>query len=118
MRSLYKSHSGTFQMLAFALAVCVGFHLGFISTEQASLVGFIGITMNAAGARVIDPVLSEIAQGYRNAEAVGLNLFPVVPVAQRGGKIISFSKEDFALYDTQRAPGANTKRISGGWRVT
>lgn len=66
-------------------------------------------------ARVIDPVLSEIAQGYRNADMVGLALFPAVPVAQRGGKIISFNKEDFALYNTARAPGAATKRIQFGY---
>lgn len=66
-------------------------------------------------ARVIDPILSEVAQGYRNADMVGLNLFPYVPVMQRGGKIIAFGKEDFALYNTQRAPGANTKRIQFGY---
>jgi len=66
-------------------------------------------------ARVIDPVLSEIAQGYKNAAMVGLNLFPPVPVAQRGGSIISFSKEDFALYNTGRSPGAATKRVQFGY---
>lgn len=66
-------------------------------------------------ARVIDPILSEVAQGYKNSAMVGLNLFPSVPVAQRGGKIISFSKEDFALYNTVRAPGANTKRVQFGY---
>lgn len=69
----------------------------------------------ASQARVIDPILSEIAQGYQNADMVGLNLFPAVPVLQRGGKIISFSKEDFALYNTVRAPGANTKRVQFGY---
>lgn len=66
-------------------------------------------------ARVIDPVLSEIAQGYRNADMVGMALFPQVPVAQRGGKIVAFNKEDFALYNTARAPGANTKRVQFGY---
>lgn len=65
-------------------------------------------------ARVIDPVLTEVAHGYQNADMVGSALFPAVPVMQRGGKIISFGKEDFALYDTARAPGANTKRIQFG----
>jgi hypothetical protein len=69
----------------------------------------------ASQARVIDPILSEVAQGYKNAAMVGLNLFPAVPVMQRGGKIISFSKEDFALYNTVRAPGANTKRVQFGY---
>jgi hypothetical protein len=66
-------------------------------------------------ARVIDPILSEIAQGYKNSAMVGMNLFPSVPVMQRGGKIISFSKEDFALYNTIRAPGTNTKRVQFGY---
>ncbi len=68
-----------------------------------------------AQARVIDPILTEIAQGYQNAEMVGMTLFPYVPVMQRGGKIISFSKEDFALYNTARAPGANTRRVQFGY---
>jgi hypothetical protein len=68
-----------------------------------------------SAARVIDPILSEIAQGYRNADMVGLNLFPAVPVMQRGGKILSFGKEDFALYNTSRAPGSNTKRVQFGY---
>lgn len=68
-----------------------------------------------AQARVIDPILSEVAQGYQNSEMVGTALFPIVPVAQRGGKIISFGKEDFALYNTQRAPGSGTRRIQFGY---
>jgi len=66
-------------------------------------------------ARVIDPVLSEIAQGYRNAAMAGMALFPAVPVMQRGGKIIAFSAEDFRLYSTARAPGATTKRVQFGY---
>lgn len=62
-------------------------------------------------ARVVDPVLSSVAQGYKNADMVGLNLFPPVPVAQRGGKIVVFGKEDFELYATGRAPGSATKRV-------
>ena len=44
-----------------------------------------------------------------------MGLFPYVPVSQRGGKIITFGKEDFALYNTARAPGSNTKRIQYGY---
>lgn len=70
--------------------------------------------MTPGQARVIDPILSTVSQGYQNAEFVGNALFPVVPVDQRGGKIISFGKEDFQLYNTGRAPGANTKRVQFG----
>jgi len=66
-------------------------------------------------ARVIDPILTTVAQGYRNADMVGAALFPAVPVEQRGGKIVSFSREDFRLYATGRAPGANTKRVQYGY---
>src|SRR5574337_10363 len=69
----------------------------------------------ASQARVIDPILSEVALGYRNPAFVGGAIFPYVPVQQRGGKIISFNKDDFYLYSAQRAPGANTKRIQFGY---
>lgn len=70
--------------------------------------------MTPGQARVIDPILSTVAQGYKNAEFVGDALFPIVPVDQRGGKIISFGKEDFQLYNTGRAPGAKTGRVQFG----
>lgn len=65
--------------------------------------------------RVVDPVLTTVAQGYRNADMVGAALFPYVPVDQRGGKIITFGKEDFYLYSGARAPGAETKRVVFGY---
>jgi len=67
-------------------------------------------------ARVIDPILSSVAQGYRNADLIGSILFPYVPVGQRGGKIITFGKEDFMLYNTGRTPGANTRRVQYGYQ--
>jgi hypothetical protein len=71
--------------------------------------------MTPAQARVIDPILSEVAQGYKNADLVGMALFPRVPVGQRGGKIITFGKEAFRLYNTGRTPGSNTKRVQFGY---
>ncbi len=71
--------------------------------------------MTTSQARVIDPVLTTVAQGYANADLVGSALFPRVPVAARGGKIISFGKEAFFAYDTARAPGAPVKRINLGY---
>lgn len=70
--------------------------------------------MTPAQARVIDPVLSEVARGYQNAELIGLSLFPAVTVGQRGGKIIQFGKEQFQLYNTARAPGSRIARIQSG----
>ena len=71
--------------------------------------------LSPAQARVIDPVLTAVAQGYQNNEFVGGALFPQVTVKQRGGKIISFGKEDFMIYNTGRAPGQNTKRVQFGY---
>lgn len=70
--------------------------------------------MTPGQARVIDPILTTVAQGYKHATYIGDALFPVVPVDQRGGKIITFGKEDFMLYNTGRAPGAATKRVQFG----
>lgn len=70
-------------------------------------------------ARVIDPILTAVARGYRsNAAPVADLLFPTVPVGQRGGRIISFGPDDFKLYGTSRAPGANTKRVQFGYSST
>ncbi len=71
--------------------------------------------MTTAAARVIDPILTEVAQGYKNADMVGMALFPYVPVGQRGGKIVTFGKEAFRLYNTGRTPGSNTKRVQFGY---
>lgn len=70
--------------------------------------------MSPSQARVVDLALSAAAQGYQNAEYIYSVLFPVVPVEQRGGKIIRFGKECFQRYNTGRAPGQNTKRIQVG----
>lgn len=67
-------------------------------------------------ARVVDPILSAVARGYRSPKAaVASVLFPIVPVGLRAGRIISFGPDDFKLVSTARAPGANTKRIQFGY---
>lgn len=71
--------------------------------------------LNLQGARVINPVLTAIAQGYKQLDFVGGKLFPTIPVGLRAGQIISFGREDFMLYNMQRAPGENTKRIAYGY---
>jgi hypothetical protein len=71
--------------------------------------------MNASGVRVIDPILSTVAQGYQQADLVGSALFPRVPVEISGGQILEFGKESFKLYNARRAPGSGTKRISFGY---
>lgn len=71
--------------------------------------------INLTAARVVDPVLSTVAQGYQNSEMVASALFPTVPVDLRAGNIITFGKEAFMLYGSQRAPGENTKRVQFGY---
>lgn len=73
------------------------------------------MTMTLSAARVVDPILSTVAQGYQNNELIFPVLFPVVPVEQRGGNIIEFGREDFRLYATARAPGAATRRVEFGY---
>lgn len=72
--------------------------------------------MTPGQARVIDPILTTAAQGYKNGAFVGSALFPAVPVAARGGKIITFGKEAFRAYATGRTPGSNTKRVQLGYQ--
>lgn len=71
--------------------------------------------LNAAATRVINPILSTYVQGYRQADLVGDTLFPRVPVEISGGQILEFGKEHFKLYNSRRAPGSGTKRISFGY---
>jgi hypothetical protein len=71
--------------------------------------------LTPAQARVVDPVLTSIAQGYKQLDLVGGMLFPTVPVMMRAGNIITFGKEDFMLYGMQRAPGENTRRVQVGY---
>ncbi|MCA0175229.1 MAG: major capsid protein [Proteobacteria bacterium] len=68
-----------------------------------------------SGVRVINPVLSNVAQGYTNMQFVGGALFPRVPVNTRGGQIIEFGKEAFMRYATRRAPGGAAARIQFGY---
>jgi hypothetical protein len=68
-----------------------------------------------AAARVIDPILTTVAQGYSTQEFVGEALFPTVFVDQSGGQIIEFDRDAFRLYGTRRAPGANTAEIQFGY---
>lgn len=71
--------------------------------------------MTPAQARVVDPVLTTICQGFKQANLVGFSLFPRVPVMLRAGKILQFRKEDFMLYNAKRSPGQNTKRLQIGY---
>ena len=70
---------------------------------------------NLASTRAVDPVLTTIARGYRNAAYAFETLFPIVPVTARGGKIIQFGAEDFAKRNIIRAPGGRRERLDIGY---
>lgn len=71
--------------------------------------------LNTSSARVINPILTTLAQGYRQAEFIGDRLFPRVPVNARGGQVLEFGKESFQRYASRRAPGTRTARIDFGY---
>ncbi|WP_369436618.1 hypothetical protein [Serratia marcescens] len=60
------------------------------------------------GKRVVDPVLTTVARGYKNAAFIGDQLFPVVQMEKEGAKVPTFGKGVFAVYDTKRAVGADS----------
>jgi len=67
-----------------------------------------------ANLRVVDPVLTQLAVGYSNAELIAEYLFPMVEVDKEAGKIPIFGKEKFRIYNTIRALRAKSNRIQPG----
>lgn len=102
--------------VALLVAVCLFAHVRFGLGDPAQLMylGMLGI-LTDAGARIIDPVLTTVAQGYRQQNLVGNTLFPPVPVTLSGGQIIEFGKEAFYKYNLRRAPGGSVRRIQFGY---
>lgn len=121
--NMNKTQLQTALLSVAVLALLAGaWHFGVVATPDLGagglafgLAGIVGGQMTAGQARVIDPILTTVAQGYKNGQMVADFLFPVVPVDQRGGKIIQFGKEDFQLFSAVRAPGAGTKRVQYGY---
>lgn len=60
------------------------------------------------GKRIVDPVLTTVARGHKNAEFIGEKLFPIVEMDKEGGTIPTFGKGVFGVYETRRAPGAES----------
>lgn len=58
--------------------------------------------------RVVDPVLTNIARGYKNAAFIGEHLFPLVHTDKEGVSVPTFGKSAFVEVDTERAVGANS----------
>lgn len=68
--------------------------------------------------RVVDPVLTTVARGYRNMMHAFHHLFPIVYVGQRGGTVIEFGAEHFARQNLFRAPGGRRQRLDVGYGST
>lgn len=62
--------------------------------------------------RVVDPVLTNLAIGYSNEQLIGDQLMPFALVDKEGGKIPRFGKDDFKVYNTERALRAQSNRIN------
>ncbi|HLJ65188.1 MAG TPA: hypothetical protein VKT70_13830 [Stellaceae bacterium] len=73
------------------------------------------MALNTSQVRVIDPVLTTVAQGFTQPDLIGETILPAVPVDVSGGQILQFGKEAFMAYNLRRAPGGTTKRIEFGY---
>jgi hypothetical protein len=62
--------------------------------------------------RIVDPVLSGIAQGIQNAALVGTSLMPFATTNKEGGVIPKFGVEHFRVFATNRAVRAASNRIN------
>ena len=70
--------------------------------------------ISAEAARIVDPVLTTAARGYRHPAHVRHWLFPRVPVSARGGRRIEFDRSDFRRVNARRAYGGATQRVQFG----
>ncbi len=69
-------------------------------------------------ARVVDPILTNIARGYHNSAFIGEQIFPTVDVEKEAGKIPQFGKESFMSYKTERAIRADSNQMDGDFLST
>lgn len=71
--------------------------------------------MKTNAARITNPILTGIVQGYSNEAFVYTELAPHVMTPTRGGVTVKFGKEHFQVGGLVRAPGADAKRINFGY---
>lgn len=62
--------------------------------------------------RIVDPVLTNLAIGYSNAELIGEVLMPYVNIDKEGGKVPKFGRDHFRVYNTERALRASSNRVN------
>lgn len=61
--------------------------------------------------RAVDPVLTNLALGYSNAEFIADQVFPMAKVAKEAGKIPKHNRQAFKLGKTERALRAASNRL-------
>lgn len=61
--------------------------------------------------RMVDPVLTNIAQGYTPSYFLGDKLFPIVKVPSQKGKVPKFGRDSFVVRNSERAIRSNSNRI-------
>lgn len=61
--------------------------------------------------RIVDPVLTTLAQGYHQPELIAHKLLPIIPHDKEGGKVPKYGKEAFMAYNTTRAPRTAVVRL-------
>jgi len=60
---------------------------------------------------MVDPVLTNIAQGYTPTYFLGDKLFPIVKVPSQKGKVPKFGRDSFVVRNSERAIRSNSNRI-------
>lgn len=68
--------------------------------------------MSLTEKRIQDPILTELAQGYYNAEMVCESLFPVVEIDKEAGKIPQFGRLSFRQQSTVRQVLGDSNRLT------
>ena len=68
--------------------------------------------MSLSAQRIQDPILTELAQGYYNAELVCESLFPVVEIEKEAGKIPQFGRLAFRQQSTVRQVLGESNRLT------
>jgi hypothetical protein len=59
----------------------------------------------------VDQALTNVSVAYKNAQFVGDQVFPVVPVSKQSNKYFIYSKDRFRIVEDARRPGARANEI-------
>ena len=61
--------------------------------------------------RMVDPVLTSIALGYKNDVFISESLFPVASIPKEAARLPKFGKQAFRIWNTERAPRAMSNEM-------